>query len=363
MEGTLLHGDIAGNHFSHLLFYIWKSKKTGRLEIKNSQCNKKLDFKKGNILISQTQFDEKVFLQKLSEKKILTSSLKKHEKFHKTNSSSLIKSLIELNIISPSYLWKLMEVYIKSEFYPLFDWTQGEYYFDPEHLPNECQILFRIHTLEYILEGIRQMQNSDLIKTYIPPDKEDIQILSPGYADQIKLALHEEYLLNIIEKQKNLKRIYELSELGVKESQKVIYSFLIMELAGIPETKANIQSPQEFSQAEFINFIEIFNKKCSFIFKYISKKIGPVAFNILEKCIEDTKVHLSPLFQNLSLEMNGRIETNSILKASLALPGEETRKNMLGDLNEILAAEVLAVKRTLGNEHESILVKNLEKIS
>jgi hypothetical protein len=31
-------------------------------------------------------------------------------------------------------------------------------------------------------------------------------------------------------------------------------------------------------------------------------------------------------------------------------------------MDEILVAEVLAVKRTLGPEHESTLVKNLEKI-
>ena len=362
MERVLLHGDLSDNHFSRLLFRIWKSQKTGRLEIKNRISSKKLEFKKGNIIITKAQFDENVFLQKLSEKKILTPSLKKYEKLRKTN-SSMIKSLIELNLLSPSYLWKLMEVYIKSEFYPLFDWTQGEYYFDPEYSPDECQILFYIHTLEYILEGIRQMQNNDLIKAYLPPDKEDIQILSPGHTNQINLAPHEKYLLNITEKQKNLKRIYELSELGAKENQKVIYSFLILELAGFPETKTNIQHSPEFSQVELINILKTFNKKCSFIFKYISKKIGPVALNVIEKCMEDTKANLSPLFQNVRIEIDGRIETNSILKASLALSPEDCRENMLRDLNEILAAEVLVVKRTLGNEHESILVKSLEKIS
>ena len=52
---------------------------------------------------------------------------------------------------------------------------------------------------------------------------------------------------------------------------------------------------------------------------------------------------------------------DSLLKAKISLFSEEDRKVLLRDLNEILAAEVLAVKKTLGNEHESALIENLKE--
>jgi hypothetical protein len=47
---------------------------------------------------------------------------------------------------------------------------------------------------------------------------------------------------------------------------------------------------------------------------------------------------------------------------SLTLFTEESRKQFIRVLNEILMAEVLAVKKALGNAHEAGVVKSLEKI-
>ena len=118
----------------------------------------------------------------------------------------------------------------------------------------------------------------------------------------------------------------------------------------------------EIPKSEIYRILELFNEKCSFIFKYISKEIGPVALNILEKCLEDAKPSLSPIFEKARLGPDGRVETNSIRKGGISLSREEFKVQVLNGLNDILVAEVLAVKRTLGNEHESSLVNHLKKI-
>lgn len=113
---------------------------------------------------------------------------------------------------------------------------------------------------------------------------------------------------------------------------------------------------------EFDKILDAFNDKFSYIYKYISKELGPVAFNVVEKCLEETKSHLSSLFQEIKFDREGRIEMNSILKANITYASQETKMSLIKDLNEILVAEVLAVKKNLGDDHESLLVKNLEKI-
>ena len=51
-----------------------------------------------------------------------------------------------------------------------------------------------------------------------------------------------------------------------------------------------------------------------------------------------------------------------MLRVNANIVGDECRRSMLQSMDEILAAEVLIVKRTLGPAHESALVRSLEKV-
>lgn len=128
------------------------------------------------------------------------------------------------------------------------------------------------------------------------------------------------------------------------------------------ESRLQKTSSDKHPHLEFDKIVDVFNDKFSYIYKYISKELGPVAFNVVEKCLEETKFHLSPLFREIKFDAEGRIEINSIPKANITFASGEAKMNLIKDLNEILAAEVLVVKKNLGNEHESLLIKNLEKI-
>ena len=80
--------------FPCLLFSIWKSAKSGCLEVNKDKRVKKIFFRKGDIVIEKGTFQEKTFPAKLIEKKVLNQdSLKKGKDFskkkqHHTNKSS-----------------------------------------------------------------------------------------------------------------------------------------------------------------------------------------------------------------------------------------------------------------------------------
>lgn len=361
MEESWLRGDLADIPFPQLLFRIWQREKSGYLNIRKDEVEKKLYLKKGELAVEQGSFSDKDFLKMLVEKNLLDSSyLNKYEDIAAQNKSSLTKALIELRAFSPSRLWKLMEVYFKEELFPLFDWPHGEYFFHSENLLQESEILFITETLDFILQGVRRMKNYDLIEAHIPPEESVIQIFQHYYLNQIKLEPPEKYLLNVIDNKNNLKTTYELSQLGKKESQKILFGLLSLSIIGFPQKEPKEKLPQEVSFAELYKILDAFNNKCVYIYKYISKEIGPVALNVLRKCLEETKESLSPLSQKMELGGDGRIKMNSILKANISLLSKEDEKVLIRDLNEILAAEVLAVKKTLGNKHEAILVENLK---
>jgi len=71
---------------------------------------------------------------------------------------------------------------------------------------------------------------------------------------------------------------------------------------------------------------------------------------------------LAPLFQKMKLLPDGRIEVDSALSATINHLPDDLLKTLIRGYNEILMAEVLAVKKSLGSVHESDLVRSLEKI-
>ncbi len=358
-----MHGKLGEKHISQVFVRIWKTEGSGRLEITKDSAEKRAAFHKGQLVLIKDFLDEEAFCDRLLHKNMLDSpSIKKCEKHAKDQKSSFLKALIELAILTPHQLWTALEDYAQKDLLPVFDWEQGEYFFDTEKPIQEDKILLQISTPAVLLEGIRQMQNETLLKSLAPGESKTVERLIPECSESIILSAPERYVLSLINKPRGLKQIYIASELGYRETQRIILALINLGFLGFPQKKISGQSSAEIPKSEIFKTLELFNDKCSFIFKYISKEIGPVALNILEKCLEDAKPSISPLFEKARLSADGKVETNSILKGGLSLSKEEFKLQVLNGLNDILVAEVLAVKRTLGNEHESALVNHLKKI-
>jgi hypothetical protein len=207
------------------------------------------------------------------------------------------------------------------------------------------------------------MTDTTLFKTHLPAADKTIKPLLPEYLKEVSLNAPEIYLYHVVKKLYVVEDIYSYSRLGKTETQRALYAFLALGLVGLPRTSIPKAQNADISQAEIYHLMEEFNHLFAFIYKYISKEIGPASMNVLEKCLDDTKNSLSSLFQNLRFDLNGRIEISSIPITSATAQGRRLQQVLLQDLNEILAAEILAVKRLLGNAHEAALIKNLEKIN
>jgi len=244
----------------------------------------------------------------------------------------------------------------------LFDWPQADFIFDSGPAIPEAQVYALASTPEFIIQGIRGMKNFNLIEAFLPSESEPLQVLSPAYADILKLEAPEKYVLTILPHARSLKELYGLSQLGKKETQRVMFALLHLGLAGLAQPRNTAKPQLDFSSAGLEKIWSDFNDKCSFIFKYISKEIGPVGLNVLEKALDEVRAKLGPPLQGFELRADGRIELKPIPLLSLNLYSEESFQNFLRVLNEILVAEVLAVKKTLGNVHEAAVVKNLERI-
>jgi hypothetical protein len=313
--------------------------------------------------LNNISFPAEEFQAKLIEAEIMTGDQVEATRAYALEKNiSFTRGLIEREIFSPPRVWELLAGFWLESLFPLFDWPEGEYAFDSGGELSEPHILMTVPAPEFILQGIRRMANFSLIEASLPAESESLQILSPGHAGLLRLAPHEKYLLNVLWHSPRLQDLYAQSQLGKKETQKALFSLVQLGLAGFKQPREKFKPAFEVSSGEAEKIWADFNDKCSSIYKYISKEIGPVALSVLEKALEEVKPRLSPPLQSLELRADGRIELKPASLLSLNFSNPESRKATIQVLNEILVAEVLAVKKTLGNDHEAALVRNLERI-
>jgi len=348
--------------FSSILLSLWEQKASGTLSIRDEDIQREIFFRDGEIAVIRGFLEEHVFLEDLvREEMIPASAAAACRKQAEKTGASILSSLLDLEILPPTALWEKMERKAREGLYPLFNVHPLESSWDPESLPPALEILLTIPALDLIHEGAYRTTNQEIIDARLPASLQDLREWTPDYRNSIRLGPHETYLLQALRKSKDLETLYSSSALGEKTTKQALYALLCLGILG-PARSATPDKPlQEFTAVELHKILEAFNAKCSAIFKHVSKELGPVALNLLEKSVEEAKPHLLPFFQGIRLSADGRIDFQDVLKSNLLLGDSQMRQRFIKSLNEILSSEILAVKRTLGGEAESALIHHLEK--
>jgi hypothetical protein len=363
MSEDIWHGDLAVSPLPRLLSNIWEKRLSGTLRIFRAGEQKTLCFSKGELVLAEGFFSVDNWQKRLMSSRIL-NALQAEDclNYARQNGVSFSRALIEREILPAARLWEMLGDFWIEDILPVFDWTPASYTFEPGDDLAGDKIYTSVPTQKFILYGIRRMKNFGLIESGLPAETEYLQALAPAYSDHIKLDPHEKHILQILHQSPRLGELFALSQAGKKETQKVVFALIHLGLAGLAQAKSKPKGLVEPSSSGLEKMWSEFNDKCSYIYKYISKEIGPVALSVLEKALDDVRSRLSPPLQCIELGPDGRIEFKPFPLVSLNVFTGESRKNFTRILNEILVAEVLAVKKTLGNAHEAAVVRNLEKI-
>jgi hypothetical protein len=342
---------------------LWQERATGRLKISGPSPKKELDFLSGSIVFSRENLMFGPFCQELVKKGLLgAEELKRCKDTAREHNDSLIKIFMEQHVFTPDRFWQLMKEYVQEALFPLFDRPDGEFFFDAEKDPSRTGILLFISVPEFIRQGVDRMENLDVLKKHLPGNSDSVLTLSPRGKNRFSFRPHEKYLMHVIENHKNLEEVKKSSELGMVETQRVLFYLLCTGVLVATRKAGNNLWASNVSQTEIQDQMEDLNRKCAYIYKFMSKEIGPVSLKVLEKSINEINEYLSPLFKGVRLQKDGRIDIKSILKTQMTPSGRRSGKYLFRDLNEILTAEILAVKKTIGSKKESLLIKNLKEI-
>ncbi len=360
---------FASEEFAHapvarVLAEIWRQGLSGSLYVRAGGVPKCLSFERGFLVLDSVSFEEKDFLRFLltTGETDLIALTRVEEQAQKSAGSSL-RALVETSLFTPERLWTLLQSYARDEALSLLESAGAEREFHTRSGPPVRVYIDAIDVPALLLEGARRMKDETALDRVLPARSEVLRRLPAFSADAFDLSLTEKYVLGLLDPPKTLEEISAASDVGEAETRRSLFSLILLGLAGTAGPKPKtVKLAGDMSLAGMDRVFGLFNAKCAFVFKYVSKEIGPVAFSMIGKALDEVRGRLDPAFQAAELKPDGRLELKSLLRVNANIVGDDCRKSMLRSMDEVLAAEVLVVKRTLGPEHESALVKSLEKL-
>lgn len=314
----------------------------------------------GNIVLTVKEIRQPDFYKYLLYEQDLSDKEKvKLERLLNQEKNSPLKILTDDFSFSSKKVWSILMNFIHFKLIPCFDWAEGNFILSPGQLPKTSEILLKFSLLDLIRQGIYSIKNKSIIQQHLPGENETLDIAPLENPEQYSGEMQEKYILSLIQSHKTVGQLRSVSQLSINESLRILFLLINTGVVKYSENKSLQLKEHTSYQVDVANIICSFNEKFNYIFKYLSKEVGPVASKIVEKSIQETKPNLPPLFSNLQFTPEGKLELNRHLKGNIGFINDEKLPDLIEGLNEILVSLIFSVKRTLGNEHESALVKNL----
>ncbi len=196
------------------------------------------------------------------------------------DAAGLMRGLIEEGVLPAARAWELATIFSRDRIIEVFDWTEGTYDLGPAKVPPETAWVRDVRLPGLILEGIRRMGNFAVIEAGLPGPDEKLRLLAPRDGESVALAPHERYVLSASAGADRLGEVLRISPLGGKETKRALFALLVL---GLLAPEKGDRPSSEYSLGDMDRLFEAFNDRCSFIFKYISKELGPVALNVYRK--------------------------------------------------------------------------------
>ncbi len=362
MDEVPAQGSLLDTPLPLVLYRLWEQKKTGRLVLHGRKEARRLFLHKGLLALAKEALDEDEFLKFLTRRGLLTPALQRRCKVQaRSKDDTILKILPETGRLPAPLVWREMELFFLESLTELFEWPDGGYNFSPAPTLDLDLLLSGIFTPDAVLQAIRRMTRLEAAYLWLGREAESWQAFYPSHLSPAALEPHERYILSLLARERSLQELGELSQLVENQTHKVLYSLACTGAAGPALPRTRSKTPTDFSFVDYDKILAAFRDKTAVIFRYISKEVGPVAASIMNKGLEEVNAWLGPNFPRITLNPDGCPELKPFLHAHSGLFREDDARNLSRILDEILAALVLMVKRTLGNEHEAALIRALER--
>jgi len=275
------------------------------------------------------------------------------------------RALIEQGALRPSELWEWSEKRVRTLVLGTLVWTTGSFAFEEGALPPVDWMLVDLDILEVILSALRELEEGSMLEPRLPePDAVFEHFTYSEGGEAPPLLAHERYVLSLVNGRRTVSEVSKISELGEVATRKIL---CLMFLVGCvrhrrDETVEGAPVPSDGTFKDVKAVIKAYNEMFAFIYSYMMKEVGPIAEHVLDKYLREVREANESLLSKISLTKEGTLNEDALVRNIQMVHGRNRLDTLVKGLNEFLYSGQLAVKRTLGAEHEAVVIRRLNEI-
>jgi hypothetical protein len=352
-----LQGSLARLPLPDLLRELQGAAATGILSLSAGGARKTLYFKGGRVVFGTSNLPS----DRLGEVLLRESKITPEQ--NDSSARSLAQGrrqgrlLVEMGALTPDELWGAVQSQVREIVFSVFQWDEGQFHFEESVLPERERITLDLDVTGLILEGIRRMDPGGAIRARYP----DGQLVVARAEMPLAGLLHpwEEHVLALVDGERAVSEICLESDAGEGQTLKALYAFLCTGIVRGRGRKVRALDQDFVPEDTTLAVLDSFNGMYRQVLAYMVKEVGPIAENVVAKYLASVRESRKDVLQDVAMRRDGSLEETAI-EHNLQLLDEQQRRPALVDaLNELLYAELFAVRRTLGADHEATLVRLL----
>jgi CheY-like chemotaxis protein len=223
-----LKGNLKTTFIADILQLLCLEQKNGVLRVTSGKNEVKVFFEEGIIVYArESQKDDRLGYLLKSEGIISAEQLKKCLVVAKEKNQALGKILAKKGYISLERLKNFSRKQVEEIVCDLFCWEKGDFEYKDDSFHFEEEVVTRLHTIEFILEASRRVDEASVLKKQIPSDKLIFKI-SGKVQDKKKITLdpNEWRIISLIDGIRTVRQL--ISESGYEEFTvyKILYSLV-----------------------------------------------------------------------------------------------------------------------------------------
>lgn len=353
-----LRGSLSRLTLPELLRELQAAGATGILSLTESGARKALYFKTGRVVFATSNQAK----DRLGEILVRSGRITEEQNASAGRALGLGRRqgrvLVEQGVLTPDELWVAVQTQVREIVFSVIAWDEGSFHFEQSVLPERERITVDLDVTSLIVEGVRRLAPVGPIRSrYGDPQL----VLERGeLAPQGLLLAWEEHVLTLVDGERTVFEICHESEAGEGQTQKALYALLSTGIVRSRGRKARAALDQDFVPADSVlALLDSFNRMYCLVCATMVREVGPIAENVLAKYLKTVREAHPQVLAEVALRKDGSIDETAVERNLGRLPEEHRRAALVDALNELLYAELLAVKRTLGPDHESVLVREL----
>jgi len=207
-------------------------RKTGCLKVTDGQNFGSIYFKDGMICFtSLLNRPDRIGDRLLARGLINYSQLEEALQRQQTEGSvrRLGDMLLDMALVTQDDLAADISSQIEETVFFLLRWTEGEFFFEPDSLPQDENILVALDAMNLLLEEARRIDEWRNLEKKLPGGQMVLEpvAVEPGQHQGLELTDQERQILALVDGHRTMAEVMEISPLGEFATSKVVYGLLL----------------------------------------------------------------------------------------------------------------------------------------